>query len=111
MHRAALIGRWIRLLFSYWLLELSLLESVIAASRAIRRARAKDKQARPRLETVWSLSEIDKIADGVFFFTSVLLIFTTKPTDGNGIFFFCSPSCRRLRPRVARLRQKIYFIR
>lgn len=34
---------------------------------------AQDEQARNRLETVWSVSEIDKIGDGVFFHTSLLI--------------------------------------
>ncbi|XP_058481701.1 uncharacterized protein LOC131456986 [Solea solea] len=40
---------------------------LVAASRAIRRARASREQARIRSETVWSLSEIDQIDDGVVF--------------------------------------------
>lgn len=34
---------------------------------------AQDEQARNRLETVWSVSEIDKIGDGVFFHISLLI--------------------------------------
>ena len=49
---------------------------------------AQDKQARNRLETVWSLSEIDKIGDGVF---TSLCTLTRKPPDGNGDFLL-SPS-------------------
>lgn len=49
---------------------------------------AQDKQARNRWETVWSLSEIDKIGDGVF---TSLCTLTRKPCDGNGDFLL-SPS-------------------
>lgn len=50
---------------------------------------AQDKQARNRLETVWSLSEIDKIGRWSF---ACLCTYSRKPAIGNGIFFALSSS-------------------
>lgn len=81
--------------------------SVIVASRAIQRARA--GQARNRLETVWSLSEFDKIGDGVLhLFADLQRSRRLERLD----FYFCSPPqtpSTTFNPRVATLRQKYFW--
>lgn len=65
---------------------------------------AQDKQARNRLETVWSVSEIDKkkkFGDGVF--TSLLHI---RKETAWWKWGFWVPSSNAFRPRVATLSQK-----
>ena len=105
-----LIGRCVHLLEPHWPPALSLLD-LLSPLPAPFDVHAQDKQARNRLETVWSLSEIDKIGDGVFY---ISLHIYERAAWWKWDFFVCSflpPPQRRLRPRVATLSQKnIYFI-
>lgn len=65
---------------------------------------AQDQQARTRLETVWSLSEIDKIGDGVFYIC--LLIYKRSRRLEMG---FVALVLKRLRPGVATVSQKYFW--
>lgn len=63
---------------------------------------AQDKQARTRLQTVWSLSEIDKIGDGVLH----LYVHLQKAASWKWDFLVCSPpqtsspTSRQAKPKI-----------
>lgn len=83
-----LIGRCRQLLEPHWPPAPSLLD-LLSPLPAPFGVHAQDKQARNRLETVWSLSEIDKIGDGVFY---ISLHIYERAACWNWDFFVFLPS-------------------